>query len=250
MAERKILGDKKKRRYDESLVDKVNAKYATEVVSEQSSIKDDSVAGRVVKADGKKWEPPEDKIIDLSVRRKYDEWLNELKGADKVIMSLPDLYSQFKKLKFNYDHSNVKEVDEDLLKSLKSDLSKGLLTSTLFFRKNGKYGVTHREDFLQAARVENVFDSQVYVPREMSFYVNKEEEAPELFLKGLFDTKDDVKTLLSILNFVSKHIFDIHVHLKFNYWCNDSFKHPIMLHTAQGSLYIEERDDLGVIRVF
>ncbi|MBI4918503.1 hypothetical protein HY837_01125 [archaeon] len=153
MAEREILGDKKKRKYDEGLIDVVNKQFAEETVIKENIIV--PAVGRNIKGQGRAWsEPIESKIIDFSTPKNYDKWLEELKDT-----------------------------------------------------------------------------------------------APEIFLKKLFDTQDEIKTLLDVLGFVSKRRW---IKLQFNYWGIETFNRPVMLKTADlnDGLYIEERNERGVIRVF
>ncbi len=187
----KILGDKKKKRYDEGLIDIVNKKFAEEASKELSgkeSVTDDS-------------DPFKHEKVNLYNLKTYDQWREELKGSKKIIWSLPDLYVRMKNVKSNYDHAAVRETDEDWRDRLRVPLLHRLITSSLFFKRDGKYGISHYDDFPNKQRTGFIFEDN-----ELPFFdltYGTDEMIRESFLRKLCHTNDNKETILKVLTFLS-----------------------------------------------
>ncbi len=194
-----ILGDKKKRRYDEGLIDLVNAKYAEEVISDNSS---------------DLW-VVEDESHDTGNSKSFTDWLKKFHEDGKVMASMGDLYKYFKMCKEQEDHYKILKLHEDFEYHLMGN------TRMIFFGSiitgqighNFSHAQTHtlsEEDRLKLERRVRTWDGVYLTERSGPDIENliKINARNERLLKATFETSDNPEEILSILEYISgaKHI--------------------------------------------
>ncbi len=213
MAEIKILGDKKPRRYDEGLVDKVNKQFANEDASKQEQVVLPESSPIKIYSSG---EPV----------KSLNEWIEFYNKKEEIMASLPDIYAGIKQLKSMIENKQDEEKAPLFLKELRSDASllkleengnlflerpAGIITSTLLTYPKGR--PVWAEDYYKINKVEKkshrmlatpmVFNGQLWDCAEGEISLSKllKFDYSHDFLKRLLRTEDGKEEITSVLKF-------------------------------------------------
>ncbi len=209
-----VLGDRKRVRYDEGLIDVVNKRFEKET-DLPAPEEPDFI------------EIPSEAIIeDLDVVFDYgfsahslgkddatqDQWLNKFSATDTVMASMPDLYKLAKQLK-SKEQNMVYEgltsyylLSEQIRQNLVTDIFKRrLVTSTRIQHvKDRLFKIIHHykcKDFV-VEKGPLVIPKKYYTGLVIEEYFKKPEGLE--FARALFDTKDSYYEIISNLRYLLK----------------------------------------------
>ncbi len=214
---REILGDKKKVRYDESLVDKVNAKYASEVSGKKIIVPDQTVASPDAELNLPFYvTPPETK--DLKTQKRWKEHWARI-GCE--LMSMKEFYAYSKWIKkYGMSKSFITEKIND---------GSGLILDTLI-----KYELTTEFNEVTVRPMQRDGQNYLFTVQEnrsvLSNFINAFSGGPH-FARDIFGTVDLHTTILDTLEYATG-IGKEHIYIQF---CpNELFEKPDSIQGDRG----------------
>ncbi len=208
---REILGDKKKRRYDEGLIDIVNKKFAEEQKreSESSGVVDLEKIKKIT-SDGRLnyelFNPPNERKIVVE----WNDFFNQAEYKKKGIFlaSMPNYYELFKQVlgKINSGDSALikKGIEElnDFRRDFGSNDHKKLLLSSTKIEKRGELlDICHHSDCWNGTLYSSCDACTLYPSLSIDEFCRLGHG--EEFIKGLFDTKDSIEIIIDVLEGIS-----------------------------------------------
>lgn len=192
----KILGDKRKSNFDDNLPDLVNAIFEKE------------------NKENKTFTPKKiflEPLCALDKKLTQDEWFEYWTCTDEDYMaSMADFYYVFKQLKHQYETGSAKEKSEAhhsrdrLLTDMHSEAgNNGILISStriMYDPENLKDKIIHHYDCKNKEIVKEIITN---IPVCRSAPIEMLDMRGTEFLQALFDTNDDLQTIIRTLEFIS-----------------------------------------------
>jgi len=126
----------------------------------------------------------ETEVIKTDLKKNQKDWIEHFNQKGQKMISAPDIYQ------------TAKKEDKTLMESLKQDFKDSwVVTSTRI--------IYNKEDL--NAEIIHDFDSKIVKEKRFNVKINeyreiiKEDSETEAYLQALFDTKDDINTIIKVI---------------------------------------------------